>query len=489
MILVIIIIYSGKIYANSLNSFSVSPLFNDNMVIQRDKPIKIWGSGETGSNITIKLNDIEAKTVVQNGEWFVELPPMDSNLKCSLEIQSDNPKDEKLIINNVAIGEVWIAGGQSNMEFRLKDDIEASQVIPISTNENIRFFDCPKLEFENQKDFKNLAYSGVWKASNPDNSPYFSAVSYYYAQMLYQSLNVPIGIISCNLENTSASEWLDESYLKNNQKLKIYLDRYNQKLSSLGISDLNSLSIAEIESFGNELKHRPAGLYNTMVKKIVPYSVKGVIWYQGESDTSNPYLYSELFSNVIKCWRDSFNDELPFLFVQLAPLKECYEFSGSNFPIIRERQDYVSKTVPNTYMVSIMDLGMEYEVHPNNKRQVGERLSLLACGKVYNKDVLCEPPEFESAIRSGDSITLKFKNVGDELYIKSKDLNNLQVKVNNSTLINYKVEIDKDFIKIYSPYFRSKNSKVEIKFAWTDYAEVNLYNSVNLPAKPFKLFM
>ena len=189
---------------------------------------------------------------------------------------------------------------------------------------------------------------------------------------------------------------------------------------------------------------------------------------------------------MIRCWRDAWKEELPFLFVQLAPFGSWMGATGEKYPILRQKQEWVSKNVPNTYMASIMDAGMEKDIHPKNKKVVGERLALLARKNVYGENILCEAPEFESAEVADGELKLYFTHVGEGLHIFGKQLNALELVVDGDLVTKYKAFAKGNVLSIQTHEIK-KASRVDVNFAWTAFSEVNLYNSAKLSAKPFQM--
>ncbi|MCL6601263.1 MAG: sialate O-acetylesterase [Paenibacillus sp.] len=240
-----------------------------------------------------------------------------------------------------------------------------------------------------------------------------------------------------------------------------------------------------IKQLGPKHYNRPNGLYHTMVKEIAGYTVQGVIWYQGEADAPKASLYDKLFTALIECWRETWKDELPFLFVQLAPFRDI-ECKGEGFLYIRKQQEKVSKYVQKAYMASIMDVGMEYDVHPKLKRPVGERLALLALGKVYGHNILCEAPEVDQVMKEGNSIRITFHHAGEQLVVNGDKLNGLQVSTAERP-VPYTTEVKANNLVIILDEEITSLETINIRFACSDYEEVNLYNSADLPAKPFKI--
>ncbi|MEX1307523.1 MAG: sialate O-acetylesterase, partial [Eubacteriales bacterium] len=475
-----------------------------------------------GNEVTVSINGISERTISVNGRWLVTLPPMDTAISCQMIIASQS---EEIVLSNVAIGEVWIAAGQSNMDFPLKYDSDASDVAPYYENQNIRFYDCPKITYPGQEKTEDFSNSGIWRISEPQCTPDFSAVGFYFAKKLYEKYQVPIGIISCHMGGTSASTWMDEKYLADDEDLKVYIDEYQNALKTLDmdayekayqeVKDLyknpefelvinglfattfytkQHMEHAYIESVrkaladlvGPKYINRPAGLYQTMVKPIIGYTVRGTIWYQGETDDKKAALYGKLFSSVIRCWREAWQDDFPFIFVQLAPFDIWMRDTGVNYPQVREQQERVSKNVPNAHMISIMDQGMAYDIHPKQKKPVGERLALMAMGKVYGEDILCEPPEFENMLRDDSKIVIDFKNAGEGLVLKGDSISGLQVFVENQEIKKFEAFILNNRLYIYCKKFIFAKV-VEVRYLWKGYTKANVFNSAGLPAKPFKV--
>jgi len=236
---------------------------------------------------------------------------------------------------------------------------------------------------------------------------------------------------------------------------------------------------------GPYYEKRPGGLYETMLKKIAPYTVRGVIWYQGESDSDRAKFYSTVFGGMIRCWRDLWKDELPFLFVQLAPFGEWMAADGRHYPEVRHQQELVSKHVPNTWMVSSSDAGMEWDIHPKHKKPIGTRLALLARGHIYGESLLCDPPEFKEVKRVKEGIRVGFHN-GEGLYVKGDQVNALVIKdAKGEAIIPEKVSVAEDGLLIEGEI----PSGTVVSFARTPFYEVNLYNKSDNPAKPFELIL
>ncbi len=494
----------------------VALVFNDNMVLQMGKTIKVWGSDTPSNNIVVSILENTKSVVVDtDGNWLVELPAISSVYRnIELKVSNDN---EIIAFKNVCIGEVWIASGQSNMEYYLNFDCNGETEINKPQNFDIRFFDYPKVSYEGQIDEHDYSEFGHWRLPTKEDLPYFSAVAFYFAKNLHLSMDVPIGIIGCSWGGTPACTWLDPSYLENNEG-NIWLKEYEESVKGLDIekyiSDFKNdprtnrtqpfldelgcklmypgLTVEEQENFsenteplpmGSLDERRPGGLYETMIKNIYPISFKGVIWYQGESDDKHSNVYRSVFGNLIKCWRELWGEDFPFLFVQLAPFEKWLHVTEKNFVNLRIEQEVVSKTVPNVYMASSSDCGMRYDIHPKNKKPIGERLGLLARKHVYNQAIIGSAPELQSVIREGNEICIKFENAKGLHFIGEK-INALRV-ASNQKFIEFDAQIKDDSVIIKGDF----SDTVEVAFAMTNYYEVNLYNVENNPAKPFRVIV
>ena len=504
-------------------------IFTDKMVLQRRKKIPVWGTGIPGTEVRVCLEKNGGvfsratactKTITRaDGNWMAELPPQEAGTDFTLTIWTEK---EKMLFQDVCVGEVWIAGGQSNMEYLLGFEKHFDEAAEKERNPLIRFFDYPEVSYEGELEDRDYKNYGFWRGCTKEDLGYFSAVGYYFARNLQKDLSVPVGIVGCNWGGTSASCWMDPKFLEGT-KGECWLESYAKELEKIGdldayketfrcdpandkthlLEDPVSIKFVkeglsreeqlqamqpvdenrETPPIGPYHERRPGGLYETMLKKIVPYAMRGVIWYQGESevDSHGWDVYDVVLSKLIENWRILWKEEFPFLFVQLAPFGRWLDCSGELYPIIRKCQEKVSKTVPGTWMASIGDAGMEWDIHPKDKLPVGERLALLARGHVYGEDLLCDAPEFESAEWIGEDLALTFAN-DTGLYIEGAKLNAMQLL----DAWNNPVEFSEAFVENNRLILKGCGGARRISFAETAYYEVNLYNKAHIPAKPFE---
>jgi sialate O-acetylesterase len=479
------------------------------MVLQRRRPVCIWGWAAEGSRIALQLAGESASAVTKNGEWKAFLPPMEAGTGYILRISSD---DDEIAVADVAIGEVWIASGQSNMEFLLRDDAEAASAM-MTVHADVRCFEVPKISYPGQENDRHYTSVGLWRKACGKEALYFTAVGFYFAEKLNQALNVPVGIINCTWGGTSASVFMAEETLTG--RLKFFLDRaaearskidpatelerfkaLQKKMDALPIDnrvanlapiqpdqammdafmEINALHLSIYSPF------RPSGLYETMLKTIVPYTVSGVIWYQGESDEPFADLYQELLQAMIVNWRDLWHEELPFILVQLASF-ECM-VEPLNFVPIRAIQVKLTKTMGQVWLVCAMDVGMRYDVHPKHKRPVGERLALQALSKVYGRPILADSPSVEGWNREGSQICIRFANCGDGLECRSDQPQTVDVKVNDVVVNEPKVSVQDNVMLISAAEFETGGT-VSVEFCQRPFCEDTVYNSAGLPMLPF----
>jgi sialate O-acetylesterase len=492
-----------------VNEIKLPLIFQDGMVLQRNRPVCIWGWAAEGSRITLQLAGERAFAETIDGQWKAFLPPMEAGMGYTLKVYAD---DCEITIDDVAIGEVWLASGQSNMEFLLRDDAEAASAVK-TDHADIRCFEVPKISYPGQENDRDYSKVGLWRKARGKEALYFTAVGFYFAEKLYQSLNVPVGIINCTWGGISASALMAEEYLTG--RLKFYLDNakgaqskidpegelerfkaLQKKIDTLPID--NSVpnlapivpdkammdSIEEMNALhqSNYSPFRPCGLYETMLKTIAPYTISGVIWYQGESDAMFADLYEELLHAMIVNWRDLWREELPFFLVQLASFEFMVE--PMDFVPIRAIQETLTKTMRKVWLTCSMDVGMQYDIHPKNKRPVGERLALQALSKVYGFSILSDSPSVEGYKKDGSKICIRFANCGDGLECRGDQPRTVDVKINDTIVKEPHIRVQDNVMLISSPELES-DKPVTVEFCQHPYCEDTVYNSAGLPVLPF----
>ncbi len=515
----------------------LSNLFQDHMIIQQQKPVPVWGTASPGGSIQV---DIQGQTVRgaadSSGAWHLTLPPLSASASEMLTVSADG--EDPVLLRDIAVGEVWIAGGQSNMEFWMRYEKHRKEEGAACPNPLLRFYDVPKVCYEGQLSEFDYSRMGVWRIATDADLDYFSAVAYYFQKELSQSLDIPVGIIGCNWGGTIAAAWMDPETVKKvgqpwmdwfhqvepYQDMERYLSaQHGKPVNDHGnpFGDLfletvlpRTLSEEEAEQFLSSLPPEideiyddymnhsqpqsiPGSLYEYMVKTIAPFPVRGVLWYQGEADDEFglPEHYQTMLSALIGDWRGLWKDpSLPFLIVQISGFSHwLLDPPGNNLMEIRRCQEKVCDTVPDTWLCSASDAGEEAEAHPKDKRAVGHRLALLARRHVYGEDILSDAPRavrlMEERTRDEDSgadilrLILTFSNAGDGLSIRGDHLEALQISDGaDNFAFTALAEDDRLILTIPDP----SDAPLTLSFAQTSWYDVNLYNSAGIPAIPFR---
>jgi sialate O-acetylesterase len=342
---------------SNLSNFKLAAVFSDGMVLQKRKQICIFGYGESGKQVTVSFCGNTASAIIQDGKWQLFLPPMTEYIT-DLELTAECG-DEILEFYDIAIGEVWLAGGQSNMEMELCSVPQGVEALKNDDSPNIRYYYTQKNFVMDENFYADEADSG-WDEWGSEWNKHWSAAAYFFAKRITEETGAVVGIIGCNWGATSASSWMSYESLADDPDFKrVYVDSPNREHEWCG----------------------PASLYEPMLMRVCPYTIAGVIWYQGESDCSHHLLYVRLFSRLIELWREIWGEpELPFLFCQLPGLgfKDIPDWGK-----LRDAQKEVSRIVPFALMADLTDVGDFNDIHPKDKRSVGERLADLAIGAVY----------------------------------------------------------------------------------------------------------
>lgn len=495
----------------------ISAVFSDNMVLQRGKNVRIFGScDENCSAVTVTVPElaVSAEAIISNGKWEAVLPPMKACEKCSVIVSAE---DEKTVFSNVAVGEVWLAGGQSNMEFELQHDKNGKEELGKCSGENVRFYYTPKCEMVDEKLANAEAESG-WRLPDEETAKCWSAVGYYFAKELSRRLGVTVGIIGCNWGGTSASAWMSEEYLSRDEQIRPYTDDYRKAIDGKSTkqmiaeydeyteyhiqwekkmqkcySDNPDIKWDEVLKICGENRYpgpmgcknpmRPCGLYQTMINRVAPYTLAGFIYYQGESDDHRPDTYYTLLKALIENWREDWKDDtLPFMLVQLPMFKFEADPDFKHWCKIREAQMKVFRTVKNTGIASILDCGEFNNIHPTDKSQVGYRLYLQAMYHVYGDSdpMKAFPPIYRDYEVCGDKMRINFSFC--EGFDLRGELSGFEIAGADKEFSEASAEIIGNTIELHSHKVKSPHYT---RFKWTNYAEVTLFGRNGIPVPPF----
>jgi len=433
-------------------------IFNDNMVIQRDTNAPIWGWANPGE--TVRVTGSWGKSVrtisSKDGKWAVKLATPHAGGPFTITVQGRN----KLKLKNVLSGEVWICSGQSNMLWPVSRSNNSEEEISKANFSKIRLFHVKK----DWKTTPQTKLTATWKICTPENIPSFSATAYFFGRELNTTLNVPIGLINSSYGNARIEPWIPLVGFAETPALKSI---YNQIKGKTPGSNLQS----------------PTVLYNAMINPMVPYAVRGAIWYQGESNYREGKIYGEKMKALINGWRNVYNNEkLAFYFVQLAPFK--YPDSPYLLPAIWEAQVEVAQKVPGTGIAIINDIGNIESVHPTNKQDVGKRLALLALNKNYGKkNIVCDSPEFKEMKIENNAIKVTFANARSLKTRDGKAPNWFEICGDDGIFKKANAKIFRATVVLTA---EGVVKPCAVRYAWHMLAEPNLTSEVGLPASAFR---
>jgi sialate O-acetylesterase len=479
-------------------------LFSANMVLQQGVGVPVWGTAKEGELVSVEFNGQSLSTVTKNGKWMLTLKPMKASLApMTMKIQGENV----VMIPNILIGEVWLCSGQSNMAFPLSavkaigNSQQLAEVLKDGQNyPMIRQFSIPLIKSTVTPE-KIADVNGKWIVCDSIKAKTFSAVAYFFGRELYHTLNVPIGLMNASYGGTAIENWMSketlesfpesESIFKNYQKA---LKEFPQKLEDYKKEEaallekyvMDSTSAAQLKK---ELPRKPAapmspaerggptGLYNTMIYPLLPYAIKGVIWYQGEANASRGIQYRTLLPALINEWRTDWNNKnLPFFFVQIPGWK-------NHSPELKEAQLLTLQKVKKTAMTVIYDVDDTLDVHPTNKQPVGERLSLAARALVYGEDQLeYMGPIYENMKTEGSRIILSFSHA-QKLMIHGDQLKDFYIAGPDKQFVAAKAIIRNNKVEVFS---ESVQNPVAVRAGWRLCPQLNLYNQAGLPVSPFR---
>lgn len=513
--LAIAILFTGLLSAE----VTPNPLFSDGAVLQRGQDVPVWGTARDGEKVTVELGSQKLTTTAKDGKWRVDLKPLTAGGPFTMTLTGDNT----VTVKNLLVGEVWICSGQSNMSFTFNASATAAVDTPKANFPKIRMFTVdriPSLTPVTERE-------GSWIEASPETVGKFSAVGYYFALDLYQKIGIPVGMINTSWGGTPAQAWTSIDGFGNAPELQEYVVQAKKALATqqvdpatlkTEVDEYNTAKKAWDENVGNAymetLKqwrkanaiakkegkalppkptpsspapaapansgsnpHFPTTLYNGMVAPLIPYAIKGVIWYQGESNANNSKQYRTLFPAMIADWRTKWKlGDFPFLFVQIAP------FNGQP-PEIREAQFLTLSKSKNTAMTVITDLGNATNIHPTKKAPVGARLALAARALAYGEKIEYSGPLYQSMKAQGDKVILSFTHEGSGLVAQDGELKGFTIAGADGKFIPAKAEIQGENVIVSAAGVASPKA---VRYGWANVPDVNLFNKEGIPASPFR---
>jgi sialate O-acetylesterase len=513
-------------------------IFGDHMVLQQEIKAPVWGTADPGEQVTVTAGDHTAATKAgPDGRWRVDLDPFPNGAApVTLTVKGKN----SLVFNDVLIGDVWICSGQSNMALQMHEVYNAATELPKAGDPQLRLFRPEKRHTLTPMN----DIPGKWYVSAPESAWAFSATGFFFARELRAKLNRPFGMIGISIGGTPAEAWTSLEALKCNPVFKPYVDKYEK--TNAAFPEANRNYPAQLaayaaakkdwdEKYGKDFNDRlaqwtiaakaayasdqpnppypkpgmsqpakpaepdggwsiPTVLFNSLVAPLIPYGIKGVLWYQGESNVPDSQLYATLFPAMIADWRQRWGEgNFPFLFVQIA------NFAGhpkEDWPLLREAQLKSSFIVPNSAMAVTIDIGLPENIHPVDKLDLGLRLALAAENLAYGQKVVYSGPVYDSMTAKGGVIRIKFANTGSGLKIgappwkgprstvpPTDHLSGFVIAGNDKKWQIADARIDGDTVVVSSS--RVANP-VAVRYGWDNAPVCNLYNQENLPASPFR---
>jgi sialate O-acetylesterase len=476
-------------------------VFGSNMVLQRQKNIPVWGWAAPGENVKVAIagqtKEIKAG---KDGKWKLELAPIKAGGPFKMEVNGNN----KIVFSNVMVGEVWLCSGQSNMQWSVRACNNAAKEIANAKYPNIRLLQVPR-------SWNNVPQNNVsasWTECNPQTVANFSAAGYYFGRELHKKLNIPIGLIHSSWGGSRIEPFTPPVGFQMIPQLKSIATLLKQKNpESAEHKKLTMATIKKYENWVNAAKQavaankilqrppvcpaeilpftnrqQPTVTYNSMINPLVPYALRGAIWYQGESNRHDGMLYMYKMKALIESWRKIWNDkDMPFYFVQIAPF--TYGGSPYTLPLLWQAQ-IATLSIPDTGMAVINDIGNLRNIHPKNKQEVGRRLALLALNKTYGKkDVVCDAPLFKSFKTDGNKAIVTFKNAAKLKTRDGKAPTWFEICGIDGVYKKANAVIEEDTVVLTE---KSIDKPYAVRFAWHQLAVPNLVNEAGLPASAFK---
>ncbi len=474
-------------------------LFCDDMVLQQGINAPIWGTAEPGEKVVVSVaGQTASATADEAGSWMVRLSPMEPGGPHDLTITGRNT----VRISNVMVGEVWLCSGQSNMAMGVREAMDATQEIASADYPDIRLFEVPhRICDEPARDVQ-----AQWRPCSPRTVPGFSAAGYFFGRRIHRELEVPVGLISGALGSSPAEAWTEIEALKG--AIDDPIGRWRKQVQdeqALKAAYEAELAAWDSAAASAEAEHKqppskpeapyvlgrarlaqPAGLWNGTIAPLVPYGIRGVIWYQGESNAQRGREHGKLLPAMIRSWREQWGQgDFPFLIVAIAPFGPAYDHpTESGWAEVVEAQWMTAEAVPNCGLAVTSDIGDARSPHPANKQEVGRRLALIALAQVYGRDVVYSGPAYTSMNLEGNRVRLHFKHVHGGLRGgPDGPLKGFAVAGDDRNFVWAEARIDGDTVVVWNDQVAKP---VAVRYAWAQNPICDLFNAEGLPAVPFR---
>ncbi|MEO7414964.1 MAG: sialate O-acetylesterase [Opitutaceae bacterium] len=468
--------------------------FTDHMVLQREMPVPVWGWADAGEKVTVRFAGQNASaTAGADGTWRVDLAALSTSAESRYFVVTGK---NTITLNDVLVGEVWLGSGQSNMDFSVSKKVKSFAGL-INEEAEIAAANHPQIRMfvgQAQKAFTpQPAVGGQWLVCSPETVPGFSAVGYLFARELQKELKVPVGIMVESFGASCAHAWIRREAMLENPAFKAVLDKFDEQvkahvpMTAAGQAQQKEAA-AKAKAAGQRApagrrdpvqdQHNPTVMFNGMIAPIVPYAIRGVLWYQGESITAPKELFPRWNDLLVTDWRKLWGRELPFYAVQLAALD-----NSSNSPQVREWQTEILK-LPNTGLAITIDIGDPKDVHPHHKAPLGDRLARLALANTYGRKMEFSGPRVEDTTLERGAVRIEFSHCEGGLVAKDGELKTFEVAGPDGKYFPANAKIEGKTLLLRSP---EVPAPIAARYAWSNYPEgANLSNSSGLPAAPFR---
>jgi sialate O-acetylesterase len=494
---IVAVVLAFAIASSSYGDVTLSTLFRDGVILQRGKPVPVWGTADAGERVSVSFGDQTKSAVAdKNGKWMIQLDQLKEN---STPSQLTANGKNSIVINNVLVGEVWLCSGQSNMQHPLSASNNAKDEIAQANAPLVRYFDVKASIEEEPTDEAD----GTWQDCTPATAGNFTAVGYFFGREIQRELGVPVGIIKASLGGSPIEGWMNGRVLSNTpaaapafkkwegikkgyieradeyrSKLAAWKERHKDETSEKSSSDDPRPTRAWVDGDRN----KPGGLYNGFIYPLKPFALAGFVWYQGEGNVPSSAEYKILFPMMISQWRrDSEQPDLPFLFVQLPNYDQKNDATNESWPWQRESQAAALK-LPNVGMAVTIDIGDPVNLHPGNKKDVGKRLALIAMNQVYKRKTEDSGPVHEKVTKNGDSLRIRFVNA-DGLAFRGDSAKAFIIAGADRKFVPADARVEGDAIVLRA---EGVAKPVAARLDWTNNPMAFLVNKTGLPAAPFR---
>ena len=483
-------ILAQTVYENITQDFGglkLAAVFTDNMVLQRNQPIQIYGTANGGDTIEVTFKQQKKNVIVdQYGKWKISFPALTKGGPYEMTVQS---KATKIVLKNILVGDVWFCSGQSNMAFQLQNSENGSaEAKKIGANSTIRLFNAKAIQDTDETawDAATLAktnqlqfFSGSWSVCDSISAKEFSAIAYYFGKNIAHEENVPVGLIQVAVGGSPIESWIDRYTLEHDDKVVDILTNWRKSDFVMPwVRERANVNLKNATNAKQRHPYDPCYNFEAGVEAFTKFPIKGVIWYQGESNAHNVELYEHLMPTLVESWRKAWGTAFPFYYVQLSSIDR------PTWPAFRDVQNRLQNKIPNSGMAISMDYGDALNVHPIKKKEVADRLALLALRYTYGKAVTANGPSALKAFQNGDNILVSFAFAKQLTTADKKELIGFELVNDKGIHIQDKAAIVKNQVLITIP----KGEKIKtVLYAWKPFTKANLVNEAGLPCSTFKL--